>query len=242
MAFSGHYFCGCKKDTPANIDKVPLYYLESDIVPYCDAAVKVSAPGTYLGHLYAPAKDPTLTDADYGYTKITKQSSTLVQNFSGHCQYDDIWTNVIHGGSTGVIIKELSCTVNYNCSYGAKSDGWCGTRITSWLDGEIRWDTTNPVNATLEIATSAHIVKSWGGSNKLISIQAKDIKIPPGDHLLRVGASTHASGGDGAYFKVNWFSLTCDSLKKHQIPSSMRMFKTDENKEYVLCRGFDNGK
>ena len=122
MAFSGHYFCGCKKDTPSNIDKVPLYYLPSDILPYCDAAIEVSAPGAYLGHLWAPAEEPSLPEESRGFRAIDHASSSFVHNFSGHAQYNDIYTIPISGGSNGTYVKSLSATVNFYCLYGATSD------------------------------------------------------------------------------------------------------------------------
>ena len=224
MAFSGHYFCGCKKDTPSNIDKVPLYYLPEDIIPYCDAAVKVSAPGAYLGNLWAPAKDPSLSDSYNGYVMLDRQSSNFLHNFEGHVQYNDISTVTIHGGNNGTVIKTLSGTVNFYCSYGAKSDGWCGTRIRLLLD-----DT--------KLTESYHIVKSMGGTRQL-TLSINNISIPAGDHVLRLGAETHASGGDGAYFKVNWYPFFCDPIKRYQIPSIMHTVSANTGKELILCKSF----
>ena len=224
MAFSGHYFCGCKKDTPSDIDKVPLYYLPEDIISYCDAAVRVSAPGAYLGHLWAPAKDPSLSDSYNGYVKIDEQPGSLVHNFSGNSRADDIADVTIHGGANGTIIKSLSCTVNFSCSYGAKSDGWCGTRIYMMLDGTA-------------LNSPHHIVKSWGGTRSL-SYTVNNIKVPSGDHKLHLSIQTHASHGDGAYFRVNWYSFFCDPIQRYQIPSNMHIFRDSDNKEYILCKNF----
>ena len=223
MAFSGHYLCGALNGS-STIEKVPLYYLPSDILPYCDAAIEVSAPGAYLGHLYAPAKDPSLSEQSRGFRNIDHASSSFVHDFSGNVQYNDIYTIPISCGSNGTYVKSLSATVNFNCSYGAKSDGWCGTRVQLRLDGDI-------------LAQSYHIVKSMGGTRQL-SISANNFHIGPGDHVLRLGAETHASGGDGAYFKVNWYSLWCDPIKRYCTPSIMHTVSANTGKELILCKSF----
>lgn len=223
MAFSGHYFCGALNGS-STIEKVPLYYLPSDILPYCDAAIEVSAPGAYLGHLYAPAKDPSLPEESRGFRDIDHVSSSLVQNFEGHTQYDDIYTIPISGGTNGTVVKNLSATVNFYCSYGAKSDGWCGTRVQLKLDDSL-------------LTQSYHIVKSMGGTRQL-SIGVSNISIGAGNHTLRLGAETHASGGDGAYFKVNWYSLLCDPIKRYCTPSIMHTVSASTGKELILCKSF----
>ena len=225
MAFSGHYFCGALNGS-STIDKVPLYYLPSDILPYCDAAVEVSVPGAYLGHLYAPAKDPSLSEQSRGFRNIDHVSSSLVQNFEGSLdKYDDIYTIPISGGTNGTIVKNLSAIVNFYCSYGATSDGWCHTFIQLKLDDTV-------------LTESYKIVRSMGGVTRQLSISTSNINIGAGDHVLRLGAFTHASEGDGAYFRVNWFSLSCDPIKRHCTPSIMHTVSASTRKELILCKNF----
>lgn len=219
MAFSGHYFCGALNGSN-NIEKVPLYYWPEDILPYCDEAINVASPGSYLGHLWAPAKDPSRSDSYNGYKIVTQQPSNFLHNFEGNFRYDDIDSVVIHGGNNGTVVKTLSCTVNFYCDYGAKSDGWCGSRIYLRLDG------TN-------LNSPHHVVKSWGGTHTL-SYKVNNISIPSGDHILRLGVESHASGGDSTYFRVNWYSFLCDPIKRYCVPSIMHLWKN--NKEYVLCK------
>ena len=225
MAFSGKYFCGCLKDSPTQIDKVPLYYLKSDILPYCDKAIKVSAPDSYLGYLWAGAIDPSVNTGSggTGYKIVTNQSSTFTHNFEGWSSENILDSVVVDGGTYGTRVSELSCTVNFYCSYGAKSDGWCGTRIYLNLDGT-------------RLNNPDHIVKSWEGTHTL-SYTVKNIAVGAGQHTLSINIQTHASDGDGAYFRVNWYSFSCKPVKINQVPSIMHTVEQD-NKEYILCKNF----
>lgn len=224
MAFAGKYYISNNKATGETM-QVPLYYLESDVAPYCDKALLVSAPGANMGHLYVGAKDIAATDADNGIVSIEKQASDLVHNFSGTSVDTIVYSIPIKGGSYGTKVRSFSVTGNYDCSYGAKSDGWCGTRFY------LRLDDTN-------LNTPPHITKSWGGNNKTLTVSASNITVPAGDHTLKFVVATHASSGDGAYFKLNWYSLNCQPLKKFQVLSNMHFYEASSDKEYVLCKSF----
>lgn len=232
MAFSGKYFCGCLKNSPTKIDRVPLYYQESDILPYCDKAIKVSAPGAYLGYLWAGAMDPTLTLENRGGSSITQKPSSLEHNFEGHVEYTTLETITINGGTYGTTIDNISFTVNANCSYGAKSDGWCGTFPCLFLDWTSGTNEEGALNYPMQ-----QFVKSWGWGPHTVSQTINNIYISPGIHTIKFTIMTHASGGDGAYFKLNWYSLYCNPKKKNQIASIMHTVEAD-NKEYILCKSF----
>ena len=77
-----------------------------------------------------------------------------------------------------------------------------------------------------------------GGVTRQLSISTSNINIGAGDHVLRLGAFTHASHDDGAYFRVNWFSLSCDPIKRHCTPSIMHTVSANTGKELILCKNF----
>lgn len=232
MAFSGHYLYGESpniENVSAQVDSIPLYTEEKDILLHCDKAIKI-VENSDIGTLYAGAIDPNISDKDRGKLDIPRQKISIIHDMDKGTKNTVLCETTIDAGEYGTILEALSFSAKgfseYSFAPGEKNQ----TTISVVMDLKDGDNNITPISNLI-----AYINQNWRNLSYNLSRKTEQVSIPSGKHTISLVVSTNNGSQEGhAYFEINSYSFHCIPQKCKQNPSRVHITDNDR-KEYILC-------